>query len=135
MKTIKDLCNNWKDVIVEGMGMGHSKEKVIIKLGLTWPMHVRLARDYAEYKKAMDVGELHLIAFVKDLVMQAAEGKLTTQPSVLIFMAKNMLGWRSEPFVEDKKGGLLTDKTEEKEILGRFMEELDEKKKKIKSIN
>jgi hypothetical protein len=135
MKTIDDLPKDWGNIIISGMDEGNSKERTIINLGLTWPVHVRFIRDYPEYKEKFEEGELHLIARIKDLLMKASKGEIKTQANVLIFMAKNMLGWRSEPFVEDKKGGLLTDKTEEKEIIAKFTKELDKREKEIKSIN
>lgn len=119
--TLEDLPKGWEGLIFSMMGEGNSIESVLVAFDISRKIHARLCTEHDGYKEAFEKGVLMREAYIHEQVLIAAtdiksfKGNTTS----MMFVAKNILGWRSEPFHKERED-VLKNKTGEAEIKEKF---------------
>ena len=128
-KTIEDLPDNWTDIITKLMGSGKPMESFLSEFKISRYYHGKFMKEYPEYKETVEMGKVLREKFWQEQVLLAATNKegFKGNDKILIFAAKNILGWRSEPFQKEKED-VLKDKTGDAEIMHKFLKEADNEK-------
>lgn len=128
-KKLEELPKGWQDTIFKMMGAGKPIQSVLVEFDISRTIHGRFMTDHPEYKEAFNKGDLLREKYIEEQVLLAATDKDSYKgnATMLILAAKNILGWRSEPFQKERDNVL--DKTESATYLEQFKkkEKSDEK--------
>lgn len=117
-KTVKDLLPNWKELIINKMSQGASKEELILELGISWDLFWRLRDEEKEFSVTIKKGE----ELCKAWWMKKARENLSDKnfSAVLWYMnMKNRFGWKDKSETDFTSGG--------KKIVGFFYNTPDAK--------
>lgn len=112
-KTMKDLPENWKDILIEHGKKGYSAPGIYTKVGLTKRVHDRFMIEEDEYSEyfsfALDLAKSYWIDEIGEKV--ATDRNLNS--AIYAIQVRNRFGWKQQD--EQKAGAAKPDKPEEPE--------------------
>lgn len=113
---------------------GMAKQEVCSHFGITPGVHARFVKQYPEYSKAFEDGR----AFAEAWWMSQGRENLANKGfnvGIYAFQMKNRFKWRDVPLVVGGADRQLSDKFEEKEIVGKYKKTGEENEKIKERVN
>jgi len=128
---IEDLPSNYPDLIVGMMkDEGMSKKEVCSELNVTPSAHAKFFKDDEKYKQAFEDG----VSFAEAWWMKQARENLSNKSfnvANYAFQMKNRYKWRDTPLVAAGVSKNLSDRFQDKEIIGKYKKTEEVKDEKI----
>jgi hypothetical protein len=128
-----NLPKDWKDIVLNTMREGGTERKAIVALGITRKQHNEISDE--EYKEVFAEGTHLRMAYLEDLYMKAVSGESKVNPTLIIFMMKQ-IGWSDRTAGEQDRTSKLFKKHKEKDTIQQFkVKEKKDGKKNSRSVS
>jgi hypothetical protein len=130
---MNNLPEDWKDIVLNTMREGGTERKAIVALGITRKQHNEISDE--EYKEVFAEGTHLRMAYLEDLYMKAVSGESKVNPTLIIFMMKQ-IGWSDRTAGEQDRTSKLFKKHKEKDTIQQFkVKEKKDGKKNSRSVS
>ncbi len=132
-KTLKDLPEDWEDIVMEMMTEGKLEKQVIAEFGLSREVHARFCKSYPEYQKVFNFGN----QLAEDWWIEQGRANLQNRNfnnALYLFVMKSQFNWIEKNGSGGKNTGKPTeDNLKKAKVLEQF--KTDDKPEKASNIN